>query len=94
MKDISQKGYTSEEIWAALRGEHGYREVRFRYDLLDRYEQKKGELYEVESASVEMAAFSTIKRTARFKLREEQEVTIERRPVTLKTFSGKTLGEM
>lgn len=74
MKDLSRQGYTTEEILDVLRMKTGTREVRIRYDLLDENENKKGELYEVESGEVKFSAFSEIKRTARFSLREEMDM--------------------
>lgn len=71
MKDLSQKGYTHEEIVGVLHGRKGSREIAFRYDLLDKDENKIGVLNEVESASVEHSFLSSIKRTAKFTLREE-----------------------
>ena len=70
MKNLSQKGYTTEQVLNALRGKYGSRNIRFRYLLLDAEERVKDELYEVESASVEMQALADIKRTASFRLRD------------------------
>lgn len=94
MRDLSRQGYTSEEILAALLMKYGTREVRFRYDLLDENEQKKGELYEVESAEITFSAFSDIKRSARISLREEHDVQEETRELALAEIGDTLLKEM
>lgn len=75
MRDLSQKGYSHEEVQAMLHGLYGSRQIRFRYDVLDSEENKKAELQEVISGSVDMSAFSNIKRTAKFSLRDETYIT-------------------
>lgn len=94
MKNISRDGYSTEEIWDALRGVIGSRNIDFRYDLLDENENKINELYDIESASVEMSAFSTIKRTASFSLREEQMMDTTRTPRKLISYEGIKIGEL
>lgn len=94
MKDLSRQGYTHEEIMDALTMRTGAREVRYRYDLLDSDEQKKGELYEVQSAEVSFSAFSEIKRSARFSLREEHDEIEETTELTLAEIGDKPLKEM
>lgn len=94
MRDLSRQGYTHAEIMDALLMKTGTREVRFRYDLLDENEQKKGELYEVESAEVTFSAFSDIKRTAKFNLREEHDQEVEIEELTLAEIGNKLLKEM
>lgn len=70
MKDLSTDIYTHEEVVRALHMVEGSREVKFRYDLLNKNEQKIAELNSVVSGEVSMSAFNTIKRTARFRLGE------------------------
>lgn len=94
MKDIGRQGYTTEEIMDILQMKYGTREVRFRYDLLDENENKKGELYEVESGEITFSAFSDIKRTARFKLREEMDITETEELLTLAQIGTKRLEEI
>lgn len=94
MKDTSRGGYTTEEIWDALRGVNGSRQIDFRYDLLDENENKIDELYEVISASVEMSSLSTIKRTASFSLREETVTEGSRASKKLISFEGIKIGEL
>lgn len=69
--DLSQKGMTHQQIMSALRMIRGSRQIRFRYDLLNQNHAKIRELKTVESGSVRMDAFSSIKRTAKFQMKEE-----------------------
>lgn len=71
MQVIERDGYTQEEILEVLHSRYNSRNVRFRYDLLDRNEYFVKVLSTVVSGEVSMSAFSTIKRTAKFKIREE-----------------------
>lgn len=87
MQSLDRNGFTAEEIRDMLHMKNGSRVVRFRYDLLDINENKKGELNRVTSGEVSMSAFSTIKRTAKFQLEKE---TIEtRKPFTWQTVGSK-----
>jgi hypothetical protein len=70
MQPIERGGYSREEILAVLHGRDSARNVRFRYDLLDKDEYYKKTLETVESGEVSMSAFSTIKRTAKFRVKE------------------------
>ena len=94
MRDIGRQGYSSQEVLDILRMKYGTREVRFRYELLDENELKKGELYEVESGEVKFSAFSDIKRTARFRLREEMDLIETVEPLTLGQIGNRRLEEM
>lgn len=49
----------------------GTREVSFRYDILDKNNVKKGEANNIAEGKISFNAFSSIHRTATFKLREE-----------------------
>lgn len=73
MKDLSKGIYSHDEVRSVLHMEKGSREIKFRYDLLNKNEQKKVELSEVVSGEVEFQAFNTIKRTAKFKIKETDE---------------------
>ncbi|MBL5776989.1 hypothetical protein HV436_01385 [Bacillus sporothermodurans] len=75
MQPLDRNGYTEEQVKAMLHGRNGSRVISFRYDLLDKNENKKGELLKVTSGEVEFNSFATIKRTAKFTLEEEQQVT-------------------
>jgi hypothetical protein len=70
MKAIERGGYSREEVLGALHSKNNSRTVRFRYDLLDKNEYFLKTLKSVESGSIEMSALSTIKRTAKFKIKE------------------------
>lgn len=72
MIDIARNGYTNEEIAKALHAES--RQVGFRYELLDKEEQRKFDLRNVLSAEVSFSALAQIKRTARFSLTETAEI--------------------
>jgi hypothetical protein len=70
MQTIGRGGYSREEVLSVLHGRESARNVRFRYDLLDKDEYFKSTLETVESGEVSMSAFSTIKRTAKFRVKE------------------------
>jgi hypothetical protein len=66
--------YSRQEIIDTLHGKYGQRHIKFRYDLLDKNDQKKGELDNVLGGEVSMASLSSIKRTARFRLKDKGEI--------------------
>lgn len=70
MQNIARGGYSREEILDVLHSRDGARNVRFRYDLYDKNGVFKKTLDTVLSGEVSMSAFSTIKRTAKFKIKE------------------------
>lgn len=63
--------YTDEDVQNMLHAKTGSRFLMFRYDLLDVNENKIRELRNVVSGSISMNALSTIKRTARFRIKED-----------------------
>lgn len=69
--DLSQKGYSHKRVLDTLRMVHGSRNIRFRYDLLDQEHNKIRELQTVSSGSIRMDAFSSIKRTGKFQMKDE-----------------------
>jgi hypothetical protein len=71
MQAIERGGYTRQDIIDALHGKSHSRNVRFRYELLDAYSRHKADLDSVLEGEVSMSALSTIKRTAKFKIREQ-----------------------
>lgn len=75
MQALNRNGYTEQQVKDMLHGKGGSRVISFRYDLLDKDENKKGELLKVTSGEVEFSSFATIKRTAKFTLEEEQQIT-------------------
>jgi hypothetical protein len=71
MQSLSQfEGFTQEQIKAALHFTGGSKKVAFRYELLNRHNQKIGDLSSVESGEVNMQSLAQIKRTARFTLKD------------------------
>lgn len=71
--DLSRNGYSHEQVRDVLHMKHGSRKVRFRYFLLDKNENELAEIsHLVESGSIEQSAFSDIKRTAKFRLKEDK----------------------
>lgn len=71
MQQIEQGNYTKEQIIKML---HGPREIKFRYDLLNRSDQKLGELDTVISAEVSMSALTDIKRSARITIEDDANI--------------------
>lgn len=95
MQELARGGYSSEEIRDMLHGKHGSRVVNFRYDLLDKDENKKGELSRVVSGEVSMSAFANIKRTAKITLEEEGQVNkVAEKKATWNDFAGKTWNDL
>lgn len=96
MRDLSNGKYSHEEVRSVLHMEKGSREIKFRYDLLNKEEQKKVELMEVISGSVEFQAFNTIKRTATFKIKETHDKvdSLKNRPATWLDYEEQTWEEM
>lgn len=95
MQSLSKNGYTEKEVKDMLHGKYGTRVVRFRYDLLDKNDVKKGELLRVVSGEVSNSSFSTIKRTAKFVLEEEDEVVSQVQfTATWEEYAGQTWNSM
>lgn len=75
MQIIEQGGYTRQQIIDMLHAKSSSRNVKFRYDLLNRQEIKIGTLDNVVSGEVSMASLATdIKRTARFNMRDNKDI--------------------
>jgi hypothetical protein len=73
MQPIENNGYTKDQVIRMLHGSP--RIVRFRYDLLDKFERKKRELNTVIDGEVSMNSLAiNIKRTARFIIKEDNGV--------------------
>jgi hypothetical protein len=72
MLSLNRDGFTSAQIKLALH--HPHRRLDFRYELLNKDGNKLSDLKNVLSAEVQQQAFATIKRTARFTLRDEGEI--------------------
>lgn len=74
MQELARNGYTNQEIKDALHGKRGNREIRFRYLLLDKDDNEIKELSTVENGEVSMGQFDTIKRTAKFKIKDDNSI--------------------
>lgn len=74
MQELARNGYTNQEIKDALHGKRGNRDIRFRYLLLDKDDNEIKELSTVESGEVSMGQFDTIKRTARFRIKNDESI--------------------
>lgn len=61
---------TSKDVIDALHAKYQPRNIRFRYDLLDKNDDKKGELSTVMDGEVSLSAFAQIKRTAKFTIKD------------------------
>lgn len=71
MLKLSRDGFTDQQIKDALHGKRGTRQIRFRYDLLDKNERKLRELTNVIDGEVNFGAMNEIKRTAKFNLKDD-----------------------
>lgn len=69
MLNLERDGFTEAQIKLALHYPH--RRLDFRFELLDKDGNKKEDLYNVLDGEVSHQALATIKRTAKFKLRDE-----------------------
>ncbi|MBM6648998.1 hypothetical protein [Bacillus sp. RIT 809] len=76
MIDLARNGYTSAEIKSALHGAKGTRSVSFRYELLDKNNNFKMELFNVKDASIDYGVFNDIRRTAKFDIQDLSAVPI------------------
>lgn len=72
MLNLERDGFSEAQVKLALHYPH--RRIDFRYELLDKYGEKKADLYNVLSAEVSHSALATIKRTARFTLGYEETI--------------------
>ncbi|WP_031405257.1 hypothetical protein [Geobacillus vulcani] len=74
MLSLSNYPYSKQEIVDTIHGKYGQRHFKFRYDLLNKNDQKIGELDSVIDGEVSMASLDSIKRTARFRLKDRGEI--------------------
>lgn len=70
--NLSRNGFPHAQIVAALHAAN--RKISFRYELLDKQNQRKGDLNNVISAEVSQASLAQIKRTAKFRLTETDNI--------------------
>lgn len=89
MQPLAQKGYSSQQVMDVLHAKSKARNIRFRYDLLDKNLNYKQTLDNVLDGEVAFSAFSAINRTAKFTLREQYTPAhTERQPRTVNFYSG------
>ncbi|MGG5741367.1 hypothetical protein ACP6L7_31230, partial [Bacillus cereus group sp. IBL03679] len=89
MQPLAQKGYSDEQVYDVLHAKTKARNIRFRYDLLDKNLNFKRTLDNILDGEVAFSAFSAIKRTAKFTLREEyMPAHIERRSRSVNFYTG------
>lgn len=74
MQSLEIGGYSKKEVMDVIHGRRGPRQLRFRYDLLDKNNQFIKTLTTVKSGEVSMNSLEQIKRTARFSLVDNGEI--------------------
>lgn len=72
MQSLAVNGFTADQVKAALHAPN--RQISFRYELLSNTNEFKGHLGNVISAFISNSRLWTIKRTARFQLRDDGSV--------------------
>lgn len=73
MLDLAVNGYTREQVVKALHAADGERQVKTRYDLLNRYDIKIGELTAM-GGSITFNSLAEIKRIANFNIKESKDI--------------------
>lgn len=74
MLALERDGYTAQQIKDALHGKYAPRDIEFRYELLDKNDVKIKDLDNVESGEVRLDSLAQIKRTARFRLKDDSSI--------------------
>lgn len=74
MQELAQKGHTRQTVINALQMKAGSRQIKFRYDLLDKNDNYKKTLTNVIDGEISMSAFADIKRTARFTVKDDNSI--------------------
>lgn len=72
MLSLERDGFTKEQVKLALHSPN--RRTDFRFELLDKDGKKKKELQTVLGGSVEHQTFATIKRTAKFAIKDDPDI--------------------
>lgn len=73
MLDLAVNGYSESDTIKALHAKSGTREIKFKFELLNRYDIKIGEFEALESGnSINFDSMTDIKRTAQFKFKENE----------------------
>ena len=71
MLELALNEYSKEEVMKQLHLADGYREVKFRYDLLNKHEVKIGELTSLDG-EITMNSLAEIKKVGRFNFKENE----------------------
>jgi hypothetical protein len=72
MLELAKNGYTKEEVIRQLHLINSTREIKFRYDLLNKHEVKIGELSTLPGGHITMNSLAEIKRVGEFKFKESE----------------------
>lgn len=71
MQPLARDGFTAEQVKAAIHMAGGSRKIDFRYELLDKNDNVIGKLDNVIDGEISMDSLASIKRTAKFKLKDD-----------------------
>jgi hypothetical protein len=71
MQNLAVYGYTQQQVIDALHAKYRPRNIKFRYDLLDKNEVRKSTLSTVINGSIAMQYDADIKRTGKFKIEDD-----------------------
>lgn len=74
MQELAQKGHTRQTVIDTLQMKTGSRQIKFRYDILDKNDNLKKTLTTVIDGEISMSAFADIKRTARFTVKDDNSI--------------------
>jgi hypothetical protein len=74
MLPLERGGFSRQEVVDALHGKFAPRKIKFRYDLLNSNDNYIRTLDTVESGEVSMASLASIKRTARFRIKDNEDI--------------------
>lgn len=78
MLDLAIGGYSKEDVINQLHAKNGVREIKFRYDLLNKNEMKVGELSATPSGNqITFDSLAEIKRVAKFNFKETELIDID-----------------
>jgi hypothetical protein len=78
MLDLAVNGYNKADIIKQLHAKNGVRQIKFRYNLLNKYEIKIGEISTLsEGNSINFESLAEIKRTANFVIKESDTNNID-----------------
>ncbi len=77
MLSLKKNGYTEQQVRDQLHSRTGSRTTKFRFDLLNRYNIKIGELTAQPSGTITLNSLAQIKRTGQFTFKENEIKDIE-----------------